>query len=411
MDIMKWYDILFVGVPETTIFIFISLFILDGKVDFKSKSLYLKLILSNIIILSIIFVSRGFFNSLLYTSTASMTAYALCFKGVWEYNWRQSIIGGVITIFTLMGLEIITLPVANVMIENYSLMSLFGNRIILSLPPRILQMLIFIFIVRKHITLKNNELMISKWEDLNRDQKATIVIMLFCITTCVSMDTSYGDIFYKINFNPKDISLITNMTMMFIGSLLMIFCVLLLMFRTIRYESYKNILQRTPEEFIRKILESSTLEELQTYSKIFLQELQIARIVQIEKYLEHIKKTYSNMTYEIDENIVFADLDYTEIMHCIDNLICALKNDAKLFFSAKKEDSDMIITLKAYDISEVQYKAMQNTYRRLVYLKKEIAVKLQATTNLYYLNQNVICEIIIPLKKYLREEVLINENE
>lgn len=412
MDIMKWYDILFLGVPETTLSIFIILSILDNKIGFRNKFFYVKLILSNIVILSVIFLSRGFFNNLIYTSLVSMMIYTLCFKGIWEYNWRQSIFGGAITIFFLMSIEIMTYPIITLVLENFEYMSFFGNRVILFIPARVLQILVLVFIKRYNITLKNNDLMILKWDSFSKDQKVNISIMLFSITTCVQINTSYGDLYVQAALNKIDSSLIpVNMKMLFFGSIIMIFCILVLMFRTIRYEEYKSILRKTPEEFMRRILENSTHEELQSYSKIFLEELQFARVEQVEKYLQHMTKTYPNLTYEIDENIVFANMDYSDIMHYIDQLIASIDKSTKLFFAIKSEKTDFAIILKAFEVTELQYKTLQNSAKRMVYIKKDITMKLQATVNLNYLNNNAICEIIIPLINDYRKEAYVHENE
>ncbi|MCG8483207.1 MAG: hypothetical protein MJA31_07875, partial [Clostridia bacterium] len=156
MDVMKLSDIFFYAVPETSIAIFIALRLLSNKIGFKEKEMYMKLILSNIGILSIILFSRSQLHSIINIALISTATYILAYKYIWKYNWRQSIFAGSISIFFIMSMEIITAPLMSGLLTIFEDMTLLGNRAIVMLPSRIVQILILALVIKNNITLKNN---------------------------------------------------------------------------------------------------------------------------------------------------------------------------------------------------------------------------------------------------------------
>lgn len=397
MDVMSLQDILLVGVPETTLSIFTVMLFLSKKIDFKSESMYIQLILSNVVILSVIFLARSHLNSISYISIFSTSINMLTLKYIWQYNWRQSILGGGLSAYLLMTLEMVTFPFLMAIINRYDYFVIFENRIVLTLPTRILQLLLLIIIWRLGITLKDNYLMTHKWNKLSLDKKVTISIVLAAIMIGIFLGISYCDLYFKLHILESNNLYPVYLNSLYTGNILMIVAFLLLLFRTIRYEEYRSLLKKTPEEFLKKILENSNHDELRSYSRIFIDELQTARIVQIHKYFEFLKKSYKNLGYRIDENIIEAYFDYTEVMEYLERIVDFLDKDTNMHVLVAKENRKIVFELQINNFSELEFRSLQNHLQQFTRLKKEIILNLGARVGLDFFHDEATCEIVIPM--------------
>lgn len=400
MDIMKLQDILFIGVPETTLSMLTILFFIDGRIPFKNKEFFYKMALSNIVILSIIFCSRGYFNDILYVAITSAVSYSLTFKFVWSFNWRQAFLGASVSLLLLIILEITIYPI----IINFESINLFDNRFLISFPTRILQFFTLLIIIKNKISLKDNKLFINEWHTLHRANKNIVIGLLASVFICFICNLNYTAIFFHTYIIPKgNKGFDLNVQALYIGNILMVLAVIILLVRTIRNEEYKAMLKKTPEQFIRKILENSTPEELRNFTKVFLDEVQVAKIVQVQKCFENLREEYVNLTYEIDESIIVADIDYTDVIAFIEHLMKHYNTNTKMRLLLVKEESNIVLELQVYETSEIEFKTFEDYFKSLNELKTGLILTLNAAVNLDYFNQVALFEIIVPIQKYYKK--------
>lgn len=475
MDIMKLTDIFFFGVPETSITIFIALRLLSNKIGFKEKEMYIKLILSNIMILSIILFSRSLLSSIIYIALSSMAIYTLSYKHIWDYNWRQSVFAGSISIFLIMSMEIMTFPLVNWLINTFQDLTLLGDRLIVFIPTRVVHIFILILVIKYNITLRGDHLIASNWKELSRNRKIIIITFITSILLCVIINTNYTDLYVKAHISGNDImfrltgseivnneplkidisglatnpyvsvgndeipyigtikagqtleidtdkktakldtpSITLNMNIFYYASILIILTTLILLFRTIKNEEYREILRKTPEQFIKGILENSSYEELNNYTEIFLREIQVAKIDKLQKYCEYIKGSYSQLSYKINDNIIYADIDYTTVMDFVERFIHQLRNyDKNVYFEVNKEDGYIVMTLEVVAIDEIKFKAIESNYKKMTGLKKTVVLEYNAMISLNYQSNDhqVILKINIPIHKYFGKEDVTNEKK
>ncbi|MCG8483021.1 MAG: hypothetical protein MJA31_06900, partial [Clostridia bacterium] len=119
-----------------------------------------------------------------------------------------------------------------------------------------------------------------------------------------------------------------------------------------------------------------------------------------------------NFKFEVNENIVYADIDYTAAMDFIERFINHVDNkDMNLYFEVNKEDENITLTLKIIETNEIQFKALENHYKKMIDLKRAILLEYNAMINLNYQSNDhqIILKINIPILKYFGKEDVTNE--
>ncbi|MCG8484130.1 MAG: hypothetical protein MJA31_12525 [Clostridia bacterium] len=440
MDVTKLNDVFFVYVPETILSILTIISLLDGRINFKCKSFYIKLIISNLMIIMVIIYARSNLYSIIYTTFFSTVIYILTYKIIYRYNWRQSIIGGGISIFTIMMLEMLTLPLITLLMNNIEHFSLFGNKIIFSMPVRILQLFLLFLISRTSFTLKDSYITIN-WKSLSPDKRIICTTLLLSIILAVTFGVNYIDMYAKTNtqndYNFEELynyiystqldyqdfavkmsetindigkeRFLINLQMFSYSSIFLVTALFIFLVRTIKYEEYRNILKKTPDQLIRGILENSSHEELQKYVMIFLDEVQIQRLEQIEKTCEFFKKDLKKFTYHINENIFFAEIDYTKVMSYLGSFIEVIDKNLRIDLQVEKESNNVALRLKILEVSEIQHKVIENHISKLDIKRK--LLHIGAIPSYKCIDNKIIFTITIPIQKYHREEVNTNEDK
>lgn len=263
---MNIKDLLLVGVPECFVMLVFGILVIKGKENFKQiiniRSIF-KLIISITLILFIIRTSRSSFNSIIIVTLMTTAIYILILNIIWKHSFIESIFGG----FFIMAFMIIT--------ENYIFpvtANIFGGmfdiRFVITYPIRLIQIAITLIIYKFNINLSNNIFNKSKWKDLDLGKKAVILYLLIFIFISIIYNASTGDIFIKLKSNGFEniISLIKlNLNIYNYGSTVMFALIAYSLIRTSKYEDFKKILYRDPQELFNLMLKVSNNKQIESY--------------------------------------------------------------------------------------------------------------------------------------------------
>lgn len=261
MEELSLLKLIAVGVPETVLNLFIGLVLCRDNVKKDWSSFIFKMIISVIAILTVIFFIRRNITSLICITTITSFMYILTFKLVWQMNYRQSILSGCTTMFILVSLESITLPLYNVILTTFNLPSFFSGTLFFASFLRILHALIFIFFTRYN--LRNNELISGRWKSQSKYSKVAIIIIITSMVWCMLSMLNYSDIYYKIIVSQEDLSFLkTNVNLIFLISICFFIFLLVLMYYVFSFLDTQKMLDISVEEIFSIVGDELSQEEI-----------------------------------------------------------------------------------------------------------------------------------------------------
>lgn len=290
MDNMSFIDILFVGIPEVFLTILTGLIILGKNLnEYKDNKLLfsLKISISLLSILLIIYFSRRSLNSIVAIGAISTLAYMVNYRFTWSLNWRESIVLSNITIFLIGILEIGLSPYSDYILCNFNQGYYFDNRIILSIPLRVIQFVILIVIYKSKLTLYNVYLINRDWIELTKSNQLTAILLLILISLNSLFNFNFSELFIKLQINKIDTTLMNiNLKIYIFENFIFAIVVFILFSRTSKYEYYKIALNKKPENLFWDILESSSTQDLIYYEELLDSYLTIQSSGESEQSIE-----------------------------------------------------------------------------------------------------------------------------
>lgn len=313
MDNMSLFDAIAVGTPELSLMLLTGIVSIKGNV-FKAKSFDLKdiaklLIVSIIFPLSLIIIRRNVHNFIIIC-LISLIVNILILKIIFQFNFRQALIGGYLAMFTLIFAETFSTPIISLLRIKYT-GYYFNYRFIFSLPTRILQIMILFICLR--FNLKSNKLLNLEWNLLSKSKKTTFYITSLLLVSGYLFSANYTEIFFKINLYNIDVEKIFfNIQIFFIETIVFMIVTVILINRTILYEDYRYALNR-PKKTFQKLLYNSTEKEIYYYLDIVKNYLEVIKIESIEKKLEEMKTASRSFYYNIDKKLWSIDYNFKKI--------------------------------------------------------------------------------------------------
>lgn len=414
MDNMNLTDLILVGVPEVALAFSFGLSTIRGGRILKNFKTLLKILISSIGILVVIYFSRKTFSNIVISTLINMIPYIICYKTLFRFNWRQSIVSGTLVVFSVIALEIFTFPIMDYLTTKYFEGSIFySNRFILTIPTRILQLLGIVF-SEKILKLKNSQLINEEWNVLTKSKRKTIIILIILMVMCIIFNINYTDIFMRLNVQRVNISTISNnLQIYFFETILFMVILITILNRTLLYEKYKTILNDSPENFVNKIFQGSSYKELYSFARILYNEIQIVKYEKLNEGLDSIKKYYENFYYNLDNKVIVYDIDYMIFIHFIDFLV-------KFFYKnlnyrdvvncmLKEEDKTIKINIYFDKVSEFQFNSFCKrikTEKTFKQFKIEIFNKYMSKINIKQSKEGLNIDLNIEINKInFREEL------
>ncbi len=261
---MNIIDLLILGTPEIilTVLVILLLFKRDTLKNSKGK-IIMNFMMSCCIILPQIYITRNYFNNLLPHSVITIIFYIIVLKAVWKIETWQSILLGIWCVFFIVFTEMVSsYPI---IFDLFTLETFNENRLFLTIPTRLLQILICIAIFKGNFTLSNHVFFKKSWNVLTISNKVTIIFLSIIPLICTLFYIFYLDKLFNLSS--------LNLKLYFL-TLLFIIAALILQNRTRNYESFKEIF-KNDIEIIKKLTYSNRndKEKLELYKKIIDEEL------------------------------------------------------------------------------------------------------------------------------------------
>ncbi|WP_432661992.1 hypothetical protein R9X47_15615 [Wukongibacter baidiensis] len=361
MDNMSLVDAMIVGAPEVLLICLTGLVIIKGNV-FKSKEFDLKFIVK-ILLVSIIFpiviaIVRRNIHSFIIINFISLLYFILVLKIVFQFNIRQALLGGYLSMFALMFCEIFPTPIINLLRVKYS-GDYFDYRFIFSFPTRILQMTI-LFICLK-FNLKSNKLLNLKWNLLSKSKKITFYVITLLLVSGYLFGVNYTEIFFKIKlYDIKVDKIFFNIQIFLIETIVFIIVTIVLLNRTILYENYKEILN-SPKKTFETLLYNSTEDEIHYYLNLMKTYINVIEIEKIEEILKEMKEESNDFHYYIDERLGLISYNFKKIYFILEILLYSALR--KINFE------NVIVTLELRDCIGFNLKILLNDIEKRKLIK------------------------------------------
>lgn len=261
MEEMSLLKLILVGVPETLLNLLIGLVLCRDNVKKDWRSFILKMSISIIAILTVLFFVRRTFDSIVYTTTLMILMYVFTFKLVWKMNYRQSILSSCSTIFILVCLETITLPLYDTILNKFNSHIFFEGTQLFASFLRVIHTMIFIFFTR--FNLRNNELISGKWESQDRYSKVAIIVIITSMIWCMISMLNYSDIYYKFMLTKADMSFLAlNIKLIFLISICFFIFLLVLIYYVFNFLDTQKMLDISVEEVFNICGEELSKEEI-----------------------------------------------------------------------------------------------------------------------------------------------------
>lgn len=268
---MTLSDIILVAVPETLISILFGLKIAGQLRDYWNKRIKFltNVILSLILIIAYEYYIRSSIPNIMITAYLTLFVYISTFKLVWKLNYRQSFLIGSCSVFIFIASDVVTIPIVNAFVVNNEIIKIFHFRFLLSLPSRLLQLLILVIAFRFNIVIISKYL-IDKWDKTNKKNIFIVHSLIISILLCIFLITNNSDLYVKLlqsGINTEFLT--TNIQLNFFCTVFfMLICIMVFIVAS-KYIEYKEIVLKTPEQICNDIAQHSTFEQLNTYRSIF----------------------------------------------------------------------------------------------------------------------------------------------
>lgn len=410
MDSMSLMDLMIVGIPEVLLIIFIIFAIYDFNLlkQIKQKKNILKMVTSIIIVLTINYLSRKIFSNFMMIGLCTTIIYMIVFKGIWKFKFYYSLLLGLLSCFILWSSEILTYPVVNKIIDDRLIISqLINNRIVLSIPSRIFQIIILFILIKINIKIINIELFNTEYRNLSLSQLISRILIIIMIILCLIFLINYIEIFMKITFNDLKMFFIKDdMKIRYILVICFVLISVMIFKRTISYEIDKQILN-SPKLILEKIIQNSDKYELEYYIRLFGSYLNVITLEDIEQIFSQIL----NVECNIDPTIALTVCDYKYLLKLFDNIVKTLRTKIEtrfLKFIMKKNSNNINIVMTFYfnDFQKIKFKKYVDKNKCFNECKTKLVLENDALINIDFNKSIVKLTIIIPIK-----EVIFNENK
>ena len=212
-------DLLLIGIPEVVLCTIVGLVTCRGNVKKNLPLFFMKLTLSVVIVLNIIYASRQVLTSTALITISTTITYLLIFKLLWDMNWRQSTLASLITMFVLLGIETAMLPIYTQFRTKFGDDSFFGSALGFSPFLRLIHFLAFMFFTK--FNLRNSKALACKWEFLNGTYKAIAILIILSVALCFAFNINYSSMYVKTVLNNINVSGIAfNLNVFFWGNVL-----------------------------------------------------------------------------------------------------------------------------------------------------------------------------------------------
>lgn len=408
-------DLLLVGMPEFGLTILTGIIICEGNIFINKKLkekilIFMKIVFSVFSMLLIVRLFRKSTSNVIVLGKFIILGYCVNYRFVWKFNWRKSVICGILTDYILMSSEIITYPIINYLLNNILLNStLFNNKFLLSLPVRLFQLLIIIVLLKIKISFKNNNLLNYKWIGLSKSKKVTTVIMILLILASSLFNENYIEMFVKFKLNDINTTNINvNLQIIYFETILFLIVVLTLLNRTIEYESFKKVMTN-PKVTMEKLLENSTEQEIVYYSYLFKSYNNIVKLENVEQKMARFIDDGLDIEYKIDEKLIFIDFNYSTICTIMEYFLeelLKISYNNKLFVNFYSDNDKITIDLniKAHEIQLKRVKKIMNNDDLLNRMKAKFEASDKTKFKITYENGIIRIKITMFVKEVKKDE-------
>lgn len=270
MEEITVLKLILVGVPETILNLLIGLVLCRDNVKKDWRSFILKICISVIVSLIMIFFVRRIFYTFTLIGATMTLVYIFIFKLVWGMNFRQSILSGCSVIFFLICLETISLPLYNTLLKNFNINNFFEASLPFTPFLRLVHTLVFIIFTKWN--LRGNQLISGEWRKQNKYSRIAIIVIIISIIWCMVAMVNYIDFNYKIVTNQENISfLIGNIKVVFWMTIWFFIFLLVLIYYIFNFLNAQKMLDISIEEIIKIISDELSKEDILKYIN-YLQE-------------------------------------------------------------------------------------------------------------------------------------------
>jgi hypothetical protein len=168
--------------------------------------------------------------------------------------------------------------------EHNDITLIFNYKFLLSLPSRLLQLLILIITGRLYICFDDNILK-AKWKDLATQFKRILISIMSIMIIAIFLISNDSDVYVKVNqpIVTSDI-LMPNIQMNFFGTVIFMTIAIYLFIISSRYIEYRKIVMKTPQELCRDLGEVSSPDQIKVLMSILKEKLISKEVKQNEKY-------------------------------------------------------------------------------------------------------------------------------
>lgn len=266
VDISK---ILLIGIPETCLNIIFCLLIWKGREAFKVKSNIWKIPLVSILLPSLIFIAKLRISSITIQHVFVILIATVAFSYFWKINKRCSFLISVLITLMILILETASMQfmseLINSTIEEYGFLHIKAL-LKLTMPTRIVQVIIVSILYKSNFSFKNNRLLFSNWGGLKKSEKVTIHILFRHLFVAIILSSSYTEIFLILKSYNIPIYLIRlpQYIAMF-SSIYFLLSSLQLLMRQTLLEDLKNIFFQGPSKLFKNMLEASDETQILDY--------------------------------------------------------------------------------------------------------------------------------------------------
>ncbi len=271
-------NLILIGVPETILYVMTGLVMYRSSVKQNIPLFIVKLIIHNIILLSVVYIDRQIFSNVMYITLINTFVNMLIFNFLWEMNWRQSLLAAVTSMFILMFIETTTLPLYEKVRSLYGNENFFSVILKFSILYRIIHILIFLILTKYN--LRGSRFLEKKWNLLPVTQRIFVTIFIISVGLCYFANANYYDLFMRYSTSTVDLSAFALNIKFIYWSNIAIFIVFVLLLVLVyilenQFQQAKAFLDIPPEELMDIIGDDSDEQEINGYIAILQQKLEV----------------------------------------------------------------------------------------------------------------------------------------
>ncbi len=266
------------GVPEITLIFMTGLVLYRSSVKQNIPLFIVKLMIANILMLSVIYFVRRFFTNTVSISFVNTLVSIIIFRFLWEMNWRQSILAAITGMFIVMFIETTTLPLYEKVRHLYGNEDFFSVGLRFSLIYRAIHLLIFFIFTKYH--LRGSSILEVKWSQLPAFKKVILSTIIASVGMCFFISANYYDMHVRMASSDVDLSGFSlNFTFFYWGNIFvfMVFVLLLFIiyFLEKQFQQAKAFLDIPPEDLMDIIGDDSDEQEINGYITILQKKLEV----------------------------------------------------------------------------------------------------------------------------------------